>query len=237
MGRNFIIFFGVLLIGCGTFAPVIGASDESEPSTRSPLEIRAVEGRLGTLVLSVSTDEDPPVGAVLEFYRSDASSDYELQQAVELDASLSEALLRGIQWRDEKLGPGNYSYVAVLVSDDRATESRPFEVSWTPPPAKPEILDIRPLSARTTELSWPAASQATVIFRRDVLNPEASIERIADLPPRSTSRFVDGGLTPGGVYAYRIARGIEAGDIVHFGPPGEEVYVTLPSEEQTHESR
>ena len=229
MKRSPLLVVLTLLIGCGTFGPVVQSPVPERGDESRFVEIEAVEGRVDSLVLQIRTRAAAKNGERLEIYRATDGGEYSMLQVVEMDERLSTAIADGIQYVDQQVPEGAHSYVALVIgADENAHESREIEVQWRQAPAKPKSFGAAALTEHSVELNWNSSRWAVAIFRRNVLEPDAAPVRVTEL--KKQPRFVDGNLRSGGVYAYRIAFADERGGFLHFGAPTDEVYVTLPGQ-------
>ena len=227
MMRNLLLATAVLLCACAAFeAPV--RVEATRPVDEVTTTLRIVEGRPRSIVLEISAVAEPE--SHLEIYRRVGEADYELYESVKLDERLAGALTDGMQYIDRAPTKGSLTYVAAIVTPERVLESTPYTLQWNAITAPPDHVSGRALSSTTAELDWRGSASSALIFRRDVLKPGDTPKRLATVGPTAGQRFIDHELTPGGVYAYRISAAVEREGWVQFGPPGEELYVTLPDE-------
>ena len=80
-----------------------------------------------------------------------------------------------------------------------------------PPPVIPTAFSAAPLSATQIALSWAAGSDNATAYLVERQNADGTWSTIANLGSQVRS-YIDGGLTPGTSYAYRISAGNDAGN-------------------------
>jgi hypothetical protein len=187
----------------------------------------------------------------LEVLRKQGDTPAERIRRIRLDKRLSARLVGdGFEFLDRSiLAEASTAYqVRLRASEDSApaqilVASHPLPVAWQHPPERPKQVEASSEIAGAVELRWTAPAQAgALIFRRDVLDADASPERLALLGPQARSTFVDRSVEPGGVYAYQVALAVDIGAVdtgavdtgavdtgatVQFGQPSEEIYVTV----------
>lgn len=181
--------------------------------------------------------DELPEDAFLEVWRSvDGERARPLRRA-RLDERIHRALTaEGFEFLDRAVTPGStFRYQVRLRSADGNAEPADTlaaadspTIRWRKPPAKPDSTAVTSPLPGLVEVTWELnADFGALVFRRNVLASEEGPERLAQLQPGARGTFVDRNVEPGGVYAYRVAMAYVGEHIVQFGPPSEEVYVTV----------
>lgn len=241
IGPAALFICATLLAACAALEPPIqfeprkSTSDEAQKS--SPLNIEPIEGRPEGLVMRfVATGQIPKEG-YLEVWRSvDAERATPLRR-VRLQEDLHAKLAAdGFDFLDRAVTPEHtFEYqLRIRALDDEGepgpikASSRPVGVDWVSPPSPPESVAAASHLPGVVELNWKTDSpEGTLVFRRDVLDSDAKPRRLTRVGRGAHNRFVDRDVEPGGVYAYRVATARDRADIVQFGRPSSEVYVTV----------
>jgi hypothetical protein len=172
----------------------------------------------------------------LEVLRQEAGASAEQIRSVRLDQRLRTRLAgEGFEFLDRSVPSGTTTayQIRLRASEENAPShslaaSEPLTVAWQEPPRRPERVHSSSEISGIVELHWAAPpTTGALIFRRDVLDDDAGVERLAQLGPQARTTFIDRGVEPGGVYAYQVALAIDTGTFIQFGQPSEEIYVTV----------
>jgi hypothetical protein len=222
-------------LGCGAARTPVAApaTFEADQESRGALTLGAREARPGALVLALGARaEDAVVGRVVLVYRGAGGATPELHQTIELERARAGALGAGALFAlDREVTPGQtYTYVARLVDDDdpEATQtSSPMVWRCEAPPVAPTA-SARADARGFVEVEWVPedATQGALVLRRDLLDPKAQTKRVATLGPGARGVWLDRDVTPGGVYAYRVAL-TRPGEVPTLGHLSEELFVSL----------
>ena len=225
-----------LATACASLRPPVQFEPSETAQQPSALRIEASEGRPSGLVVVFSCECEPQPGQWLELLRAEGSARPTVFRTFELDADLAAALSAdGLPFLDRSVEPGKTVTYRLRLRASRDGEpativqhSSPLSFEWQRPPPRPEqVLADSPVPG-VVELRWKAsAGERVLVFRRNVLQRQARPERIAQLGPGAGGLFVDRKVRPAGVYAYRVALAREAGPALQFGPPSQEIYVTV----------
>lgn len=230
------LFFS--LTGCAALrAPVEFPPSPGVSPTAPELKLEPIEGRPNGLLLSLGCDCEPPEGAWLQLLRAEGDAGAKLFRNIRLNPTLRARLLNGgIEFLDRSVDPGTTRYKLQLrASKDNAPArllgaSKTLAVTWVAPPERPTGVAASSVIAGAVELRWQAPPGAgALIFRRNVLEPDAPLQRRARVGPASRGVFIDRQVEPAGVYAYRVALAIDTKTTIQFGRPSEEIYVTVHS--------
>ncbi len=222
--------------GCAALDAPVHVDVSEAPATQThALHIEPVEGRPNGLVLRFSCTCSPPEDAWLEVLRRQGADDAQIYRSVRLSEELSARLTgEGFQFLDRSITPQPTYYQLRLRASrddtpaDVLAESSPVLVRWQKPPTQPAAVRATSVVSGAVELRWQAPPGAgALIFRRNVLDPNAPLERLSRVGPAANGLFVDRQLEPAGVYAYRVALAIQTDTTVQFGRPSDEIYVTV----------
>ena len=225
----------LVCLGCGAARTPVATLplSSSAPSPEGTFTLGAHEARPGALVFALSADaEDAVEGRVVLVYRGVGDATPELHQTIELEGKRVGALGAGSLFAlDRDVTPGQtYTYVARLIDDaDPEATQTSAPMVWTcqaapgAPPARANAT-----SGGFIEVEWEPedATQGALILRRDLLTPKAPAKRVATLGPGARGIYLDRDVTPGGVYAYRVAL-TRRGEVTTLGRLSEELFVSL----------
>jgi hypothetical protein len=173
---------------------------------------------------------DARAGDQLQLTRASADDEPVPLVQVTLDGKLLElAKSDGIGLSDDTLREGSsYRYETRVVRGEELVNSADVSVTWGEAPGRPEQVEAVQLLEGIVEVTWSPGVPAA-LFVRDVLDEASGLERI-DVSEAAGGRWILRGLEPDGVYAVRVALSRRESNYVRFGPPSEEVYVTLTVE-------
>ena len=165
-------------------------------------------------------------------WRGEDGADPSLLQDIPLNEPLLAKLQSsGVAFVDKTAKSSQLAYVLVGVEGSNAVAvSESLAIALEASPPRPQVQS-EPFS-RGVELSWaPTPGLGAVIFRRDLIQGERQPKRIAELDASALNVFVDHDVQSGGAYAYRVALARDYDGVFrHYGPPSDEIYVTVPSE-------
>ncbi len=247
--KRLAIIAAALLLGGGCAAlraPVaFDAPAEEQAPEETALSIEAVEGRPQGLVLRLSCDCELPDDGWLELMRGQQDGKVEVFRRVRLRGRLRAAVRGdGIEFMDRAVEAGQRVGYRLRLRSADADESSailatssPLWMTWHKPPPKPEEVRADSRIAGSVELAWaPVHLDGALVFRRDVLDPNAGTERISRPDAGARGLFIDRDLDPGGVYAYRVALFLDRAGLIQYGPPSEEIYVTVAATPATRDT-
>ncbi len=227
----------LLVGGCAALRPPVDFQPAAPPNTNEhALRVEPVEGRPNGLVLRLRCGCTPPNDGWLEILRRQDDQPAQVYRSVRLNARLAKALAgKGLPFLDRAMRADTTTtyQVRLRASANDAPgktleRSIPRRIAWQKPPARPANVRAQSHLAGSVELHWQATGRAgALIFRRDVLRSHAPVERIAQVGAGAGGVFVDRHVQPGAVYAYRVALASHTGDTLQFGPPSDEIYVTV----------
>lgn len=212
------LFVATLAGGCASFKPVITSdrapslqTPSAPPSSRARVAIESARPNGLLLNLSYTKGASDPMFDTLELWRAVDNEDARVMNTTTLDDNLRAALVDGLPLLDRDLRQGHhYAYQIVLKgSREPTTEALTSNVvtyRWDGVPQAPKETRARALTPYAIELTWTHdPTLGAIIFRRDLSRDDAKLEKLAKLPARSGSSFVDQTCEPAGLYAYRIA--------------------------------
>ncbi|MFW5966221.1 MAG: hypothetical protein ACOCV2_01830 [Persicimonas sp.] len=240
IGLTTLLTCAALLAACAALEPPVqfetrqSSSDDSDQ--KRALTIEPVEGRPEGLVMRFAATDRIPREGFLEVWRSADEKRAAPLRRVRLDDELYAALVAdGFDFLDRAVTPGHafeYQLRIRHIEDGEpgpvTASSRPVGLDWEEPPAPPESVTAASSLPGVVELSWEAEPpRGMLVFRRDVLDSDAKPRRLTRVARGAHNRFIDRDVEPGGVYAYRVASARDRADIVQFGRPSSEVYVTV----------
>lgn len=243
------VIAAALLLGGGCAALRAPLAFDEPAQKQAPqegaLSIEPVEGRPKGLVLRLRCDCRLPDDGWLELMRGQRDGKVEVFRRVRLRGRLRAAVQNdGLEFMDRAIEAGQrvgYRLRLRAADSDEPSSilqtSSPLWVTWHTPPPRPEDVRADSRIAGSVELAWtPAGLDGALVFRRDVLDPNAGTRRISRPNGGARGLFVDRDVDPGGVYAYRVALSIDHAGLVQYGPPSEEIYVTVAAAPATRDT-
>ena len=215
---NLVVAFVLLLsASCATLVPPIQQTSDTE---REPiaLTVSSVSNRGPQIRVRV----DPQVvGTLLEIYRAEGDSEFELLDEVVITTALEKALRgKGLVYRDRAPFEQSVIYQVAVVGGTSAFASNREVVPNLPGPSAPELVGIS--TPEGILLQWSQPADQTALFRRDVLHPDRPIVRI---DVQGGAHYLDRDIELGGVYAYRVANAVVHDGWPRFGDVTAELFV------------
>ena len=232
--------------GCATYSPLLvelergGAGvtgDESPVTPAPPLSLSAPEARPNGLLLSLKAHPELPQRAWtrLELLRARDDEQGVILQTIQVSSEHLEALTtQGLSILDQDVSAGStYAYQWRLVEADAEPliASPVIRIPWERVPDMPGSPAGIALDDHVVEITWEQLEGwGGVVFRRDVLDQSAGLERVAELERAGSARFVDHRVRPARIYAYRVAyMQRRAGELKAYGMASGEFYVKTPA--------
>ncbi len=202
--------------------------EDATDNAVSDASVRVEEVRPSSVVLRITLRNAAEFSA-LDILRDDGDSELKLLQSVELSPKIAASIEGdGIVFVDRD-PVANSQYVVAAVRADQTSELSevlPISLQKTPEPPNAPTATVMP---GAVELTWKSSETVgAVVFRRDLVSGQKRPERIGVVSTSAGGVFVDPNVMPGGAYAYRIALARDYGDFLQFGPPSDELYVTVP---------
>ena len=238
----------LLSSACGALqAPVIAsAQDDGRPDARpmqdqGSLTLTVIEGRPSGLLLRAQAHEASLRDAsqlVVWRRRGDEQAATALHTLSVLPEQRRElASSRGVSIFDPSVESGQrYAYQVQLLQPqgERVASSAWLTLDWAPPraPEQARAQLLQHQDGPRVLLSWtPKPGLGALILRRDLLAQEG-FERVAWLGSEHDHVYLDRGVRPAGVYAYRVAYARRALEAPLLGMPSPELFVSVPPSSQ-----
>jgi len=229
-----LLLLALITIGCGSLRPLVDV--EAETRSQPPgVTLSVSEGRPTSVVLSIHW-EQPLDFTRLELVRADSVNDPTILHTIEASPQILTQLKKGVLISDPTIPHATVVYAIIAYEGEKRVSWDEIVFDWTAP-LSPTTVGFEVVGG-AVDLRWlEEQEQGAVIFRRDVISGDG-LERVAEIEPSSDGTYLDTGVQPDGVYAYRvalmerIAYQNKPGFLKRFGIPSEEVYVTLSQIEE-----